>query len=352
MKKIFLLVLAVCLLVGTTGCFDDDTSPIKTPTLHENNDGTPVFNTNMPEENTGAGCRFNINSVNGERKTYEDSIFYSGEDIRFDFIYEVTFESIDFNTLFLCFLDGILIPFSVDNDSATEISYTKAFKAGDSQSFVFTPDLHHRQIQSPSRIRFAAVGNFDGRADALINIAPPSLLTIYSFDIYPAEGYQPIDTDAAPSVLSGIESAGGHFVSRETFFPEIKENGLGDIAPFSRVYMEGRFDNTIDYTDFVAGKDELRLLASVPPGKYRTVVFRDDEPVAAFDGSVYLDWESPAEGTQTMADIPLNPDILPREGLCNVYPIHIAMDDFPDGTTSMVSMDSIRTSFKICTVEV
>jgi hypothetical protein len=348
MKKTVFILLCVCLFVGTTACSNGDDSLVKASISDDN---AIVFNANTPVGGMGASCSMNIVSVNGEHKTFEDPIFYSGENVRFDIVYTVGSESIDFNTLFLCFLDGVLIPFNVNDNADAQTTYVKGFKAGDIQSLAFIPSLRDKAIQNPSRLRFVAAGNFDARADAMVNTGPPALLTMYSFDIYLAEGYQPTDAEFPSAVLSGVENAGGHFETRETFFPKMWDID-GEISPYSRVYAAGRFDNTANYTDFVVGRDQLRLLASVPPGKYRTVIFRDDEPVPAFDGNLYWDWESPAEGTQVVADIPLDQGILPKEGVCNIYPIHIAMDDFPDGTTSMISMDSICTSFIICTVEV
>ena len=295
---------------------------------------------------------FSIASVDGARATEEDPLAYSGQPMTFVFSYSisVTPDDADFNTLFLCFLDGVLCPFTVGEETAPRESYVQYISGGGTWGFTFTLDPKELSFSETSRLRFVAVGNFDTRADTAFNIWPITWESWVSFDLCPAEGLAPIAPPDPQPVLSVPDAADGRLVDQDVLSEEANLGG-----GFNRIYVEGAMEVGGFYMTF-SRSGALRMMASLPAGRYRSSVFVEGGLVPAFSGLPYLDWESPAEsagmGNGTVLDIQLDSGVLPEDGLCNIFAVHIPMDDFPDPLTSLIAMMSGDAVTPILTLDI
>ncbi len=69
---------------------------------------------------------------------------------------------------------------------------------------------------------------------------------------------------------------------------------------------------------------EWVLPVQAEPGRHRTVLLMDGEPVPAFDGGYYLDWEN--ESFEQNLIFPLDLSFLPEEGAYNLYSVTIDLE--------------------------
>ena len=251
---------------------------------------------------------FNIANINGKYRSDTLEAPYTGGEVTA----EVQMSQAGVEELpvqFLTFLDGVLQPFCLDGGEEGQSHTITMPQGSENHTVSFTPGI----VKPGEPVTLTIVGLF-GFTEKL---------TADSF------AYRAI----SPAVCLGFSVnliADSSLEAKEgpDFAPEAPALTLGEIQYHldTREGLEGQSSGYYFSYDPDTPEDfpEWFLPVSGEPGRHRTILLMDGEPVPAFGGEYYLDWESSTAEESYV--FPLDLSFLPAEGSHNLYSVTIDLE--------------------------
>lgn len=273
-------------------------------------------------------------SVGGIKTGFGETIQYNGSPLEFTF--SITHKmNRSANMRFVCFIDGKPQPFTLKNDTESRMSNVYEWDKEGSQEISLSVDPIMAYRDHAVRLEFYTMVNYDSlHSESTKDTEIITHTSNYNYSLIASDQLMQDKEPDQEKILSiddpcVVQKDLSYYLDENTYKLLQPDEFVGKM-PFT-IYAEGNQQEQSYYIEHKKGSGSLHMAFATyqeMPKKRRMMLFVGEQPVAAFDGNYYLEWES--TDASKRYDIVIPDECLPWGTTQNFYlvPVSIENDKF------------------------